>query len=183
MKESDYTIAEMYPTMKKYLPRLSSFLMNLYSIEPQKECQRTLHKYIKLILFSFCNYFRYDEDLTAAHNYAYKCLSQEEFLNKDYLSFIDGKLYDKTYSEDYLSSLIEDAVISFELPFKEIQIISPKQTNNFMKYLLKVINEISKNTNINENLYCSEYLEFCFLHMLKNDLDLYFEYQDSLNNK
>lgn len=182
MKEFDSTIAELYPTVKKYLPRLSSYLMNLYSTEPTKTCQKTHHQYVGLMLFSFCNYFRYDEDLTKAYNYAHENLSQEEFFNKNYLSFIDGKLYDKTYSPDYLSSLIEDAVISFELPFREIQKTSPDEMDTFMNYLLKVSDHICKNTDINGELYCAEYLEQCFLHMLKDNLEIYFEYKDSLTN-
>ena len=83
MYELDKTIAEMYPTMKTYLPRLSSYLMNLYLDEPQKQCQKHLHQYVKLILFTFSNFLRYEEDLSAAHNYAYECLSQEEFLKKN----------------------------------------------------------------------------------------------------
>lgn len=183
MKEFDLTIAELYPTMKKYLPRLSSYLMNLYFKEPTKSCQKIHHQYVGLILFSFCNYFRYDEDLTKAYNYAYENLSQEDFLNKNYLSFIDGKLYDKTYSPDYLSSLIEDAVICFELPFKEIEKSSPGQMDSTMEYILKAVSYVSKNTNINGELTCAEYIEQCFLHMLKNNLEIYFEYKDSLRNK
>jgi len=183
MNEFDLTIAELYPTMKKYLPRLSSYLMNLYFKTPTKSCQKIHHEYVSLMLFSFCNYFRHDEDFTKAYNYAHENLSQEDFLNKNYLSFIDGKLYDKTYSSDYLYSLIEDAVISFELPFKEIQKTSPKEMEIFLKYTSKAITHISNNTNINGDLYCAEYLEQCFLHMLRNNLEVYFEYKDSLNNK
>ena len=113
MKELDFTIRDLYPTMKQYLPRFSSYLMDLYSTVPQKACQKVHHQYVGLMLFSFCNYFRYDEDFAKAYNYAHENLSQEEFFNKNYLSFIDGKLYDKTYSPEYISSLIEDAVICF----------------------------------------------------------------------
>jgi len=183
MEKLDRVIAQLHPSLKKFLPRTSSYLMNLYSKEPTKSCQKIHHEYVKLILFSFCNYIQYDEDLTKAYEYAYDCLSQEEFLNKNYLGFIDGKLYDKTYSEDYLFSLIEDAVISFEIPFKNIQKTSPNEVGIFMNYLLKIINHISENTNINSELYCSEYLEQCFLHILKNNLEVYFEYQNSLKNK
>ena len=183
MKELDYTIAELYPTIKKYLPRISSYLMNLYSSEPKATCQQIHHQYVGFMLFAFCNYFRYDIDFTKAYNYAHENLSQEEFNNKLYLSFIDVKLYDNTYSFEYLSSLIEDAVISFELPFKDIQKTSPGKMDTYMEYLLKAINHISENTDINSELYCAEYLEQCFLHMLKNNLEVYFEYKDSLNNK
>ena len=82
MENFDKVIAEMYPTMKKYLPRLSSYLMNLYSKNPTKTCQKIHHHYVGLMLFSFCNYFKYDEDLTKAFNYAYENLSQEDFINK-----------------------------------------------------------------------------------------------------
>ena len=183
MKEIDLTIAEMYPTMKDYLPRLSSYLMNLYSDKPEKACQKTLHQYASLILFSFCNYFRYDEDLANAYNYAYENLSQEEFVNRNYLSFIDGKLYDKTYSMEYISSLIEDAAICFEIPFAEIQERSPGKMDMFMTYIINTINHIYKNTDINSELYLNEYLEQCFLIALKNNLEIYFEYKDSLTNK
>lgn len=183
MKEFDRVIADMYPTMQKYFPRLSTCLMNLYLKEPKAECQKIHHEYVNLILFSFCNFLRYEEDMTAAYNYAHENLSNEEFLNKSYLGFINGKLYDKKYSEDYLYSTIEDAVISFEVPLKELQRTSPKEIDIFMSYLLKLINQISKATDINSELYCNEYLEQCFLHVLKNNLETYFEYQDSLNNR
>ncbi len=183
MSNFDRTIADMYPTLKKFLPRTSSYLMGLYANNPKEQCKKIIHQYVGLILFSLCNYFKYDEDFTKAYAYAHQSLSNEDFLKKSYLDFTDGKLYDKTYSEEYLYSLIEDAVISFEIPLKEIQKTSPQEMDIFMKYLLKSINHIIKNTDINSKLCCAEYLEQCFITALKNNLEIYFEYQDSLQNK
>lgn len=183
MKDFDRIIADMFPTMKKYLPRTSSYLMNLYADTPTKACQKIHHQYVGLMLFSFCNYFQYDEDLNKAYNYAYENLSQEEFTNKSYLSFIDGKLYDKTYSSDYLYSLIEDAVICFEIPLQDIAKTSPQEIEIFINYLIKVSNYIEKNTDINGEITCAEYLEQCFLKLLKNNLEIYIEYQNCLNNR
>ena len=183
MIDFDRIIADMFPTMKKYLPRTSSYLMNLYSTTPTRSCQKIHHQYVGLILFAFCNYMQYEEDLTAAYNYAHEKLSQEEFLNKNYLSFTDGKLYDKTYSESYLYSLIEDAVICFEIPLRDIAKTSPNEAEILMDYLIKITDHITKKTDINSELYCAEYLEQCFLKLLRNNLELYFEYKHSLNNK
>lgn len=183
MNDFDRVIADLYPTMQKYFPRLSAYLMNLYATEPVKSCQKIHHQYVGLILFSFCNYLRYEKDLTHAFNYAFENLSKEEFLNKSYLGFKDGNLYDKKYSETYLYSLISDAVISFEIPLRKIQKTSKKKMDIFIDYLIKIINHISKHTDINSNLYCAEYLEQCFLYALRNNLEIYYEYQDSLKNK
>lgn len=183
MSKLDTVIAEMYPIAKKYFPRLSSFLMLLYADSPKKNSQKMHREYISLILFSFCNFMKYDQSMAKAFDYAYENLSQEDFLKKNYLGFLDGKLYDKTYSEKYLYSLIEDSAISFQTPLNELKKTSPEEVDVFMKYLLQVIDHVTSKTNVNGDIYCSEYLEQCFLFALRNNLEIYFEYEDSLNNK
>ena len=183
MKEFDKMIAEMYPTMKEYLPRLSSYLMNLHMDEPTKDCQKVLQIYANLIMVSFCNYFKYQDYLTIAYDYAKKSLSNEEFANKNYLKFIDGKLYDKTYSPEYLNSLLLDAAISFDIPIIDNIASSPETMINYVEYLINIINHIQKKTNINSELYLTEYLEQCFLNFVKSNLETYIEYEDSLQNK
>ena len=182
MNKYDSIIADMYPTMKKYLPRLSSYLMDLYSTEPTRSCERFNHLYVGLILYSFCNFFKYDAELSKAYNYAHENLSQEEFTNKCYLSFTDGKLYDKTYNPMYLYSLIDDAAISFNLPLIEIEQEKPEETEIFIGFIIRIINHLSSKTDLNSDLYCAEYLEQCFLTSLKKNLEIYFEYKDSLKN-
>ena len=183
MNKFDKLIADLYPTMKQLLPRLSSYLMDLYSTEPTRSCEKVNHLYVGLVLYSFCNFFTYDAEFSKAHTYAYENLSQEEFTNKSYLSFIDGKLYDKSYNEMYLYSLIDDAAISFELPLIEMKQIKPEEAEILIGYIIRIINYLSSKTDLNSDLYCAEFLEQCFLNSVKKNLELYFEYNDSLQNR
>ena len=183
MKQLDEVIAEMYPTMKKYLPRLSSFLMGMYAADHKMACQKIHHQYISIILFSFCNFLKYQEALTEAYNYAYENLSNEDFKNKPYLKFVDGKLYDKMYDEFYFYTLIESAEISYESQIKSLKPVLKKNMDTLIDYLDKVTSYVINETDINGELTCAEYIEQCFIHSLANTLELYTDYENSINDK
>lgn len=168
MKSFNEVIAENYPTVKKYFPRLSSYLMT-HIMNDQKTDKHTtsfIDKSENLMLV-LCNFILYDNDLKNLYNYALSKLTSEDVLNKNYYDFIDGKLYDKDLSTDFLTSQIEDSVIYLEAILDSMKKKCPELAN-VSSHLNICAKHIIKHTDANSDLYLCEYLELSFLYIYTN---------------
>lgn len=161
--------------LKEYFPRLSNYLMSHLMDSPKNVKHQKFQKNSEYLLFVLSNFIMAETNLKDIYAYANEKLVNTDVLNKSYLSFVDGRLYDSDYSSNYVIGEIQYSVMYLEILLSNLQSSLKNKGIDIIKHLNLCTKKVVDDTDINSDLYLNEYLEQSFLNILLNTLDDIFE--------
>jgi len=165
-------ISNNYQEAQNYFPRLSKYLMNiLANTKPEKVCQVVNYRNVEMFLYYLCAVIEAKSTYTDAFNYLQSQLTDEELINKNYLDFKDGYLYDKHFNQNYFLATIQESAVDLVMFFLEVEQGSVFDFDIFKNSVNKILTNQLKNSNIQEDIYSNEYIELTYMQNVLNALE------------